>query len=88
MRPGRLIRSAIVLRPSMLLSLHRALIQADAGTVCRGGPRTSECQQVSLAAPLSWAVSDADRGQWAPSFLILGFYNKLVKQLGSDPVSA
>ena len=27
MRPGRLIRSAIVLRPSTLLCLHRALIQ-------------------------------------------------------------
>src|SRR5712691_6644607 len=27
MRPGRLIRSAIVLKPSTLLSLHRALIQ-------------------------------------------------------------
>ena len=27
MRPGRLLRSAIVLRPSTLLSLHRALIQ-------------------------------------------------------------
>jgi hypothetical protein len=23
-------------------------------------------------------------GQWAPSFLIMGVYNKLVKQLGSD----
>jgi hypothetical protein len=23
-------------------------------------------------------------GQWAPSLLILGLYNKLVKQLGSD----
>lgn len=23
-------------------------------------------------------------GQWAPSFLLLGIYNKLVKQLGSD----
>jgi hypothetical protein len=23
-------------------------------------------------------------GQWAPAFLILGVYNKLVKQLGSD----
>jgi hypothetical protein len=23
-------------------------------------------------------------GQWAPTFLILGLYNKLVKQLGSD----
>jgi hypothetical protein len=23
-------------------------------------------------------------GQWAPTFLILGIYNKLVKQLGSD----
>lgn len=23
-------------------------------------------------------------GQWAPSFLILGLYNKIVKELGSD----
>jgi len=23
-------------------------------------------------------------GQWAPTFLILGLYNTLVKQLGSD----
>lgn len=23
-------------------------------------------------------------GQWAPAFLLLGVYNKLVKQLGSD----
>lgn len=23
-------------------------------------------------------------GQWAPTFLVLGLYNKLVKQLGSD----
>jgi hypothetical protein len=27
-------------------------------------------------------------GQWAPSFLILGLYNKLVKQLGSDSLDA
>jgi hypothetical protein len=27
-------------------------------------------------------------GQWAPSFLLFGIYNKLVKQLGSDQVSA
>ena len=26
-------------------------------------------------------------GQWAPTFLILGLYNKLVKQLGSDAAS-
>lgn len=26
-------------------------------------------------------------GQWAPTILILGLYNKLVKQLGSDRVS-
>jgi hypothetical protein len=26
-------------------------------------------------------------GQWAPTFLILGLYNKLVKQLGSDHTS-
>ena len=25
-------------------------------------------------------------GQWAPTFLILGLYNKMVKVLGSDPV--
>jgi hypothetical protein len=27
-------------------------------------------------------------GQWAPTFLILGLYNKLVKQLGSDNARA
>jgi hypothetical protein len=27
-------------------------------------------------------------GQWAPSFLLFGIYNKLVKQLGSDRVTA
>jgi len=26
-------------------------------------------------------------GQWAPAFLIMGVYNKLVKQLGSDVYS-
>ena len=26
-------------------------------------------------------------GQWAPSFLLFGIYNKLVKQLGSDRMS-
>jgi len=26
-------------------------------------------------------------GQWAPTFLILGMYNKLVKQLGADAYS-
>ena len=26
-------------------------------------------------------------GQWAPTFLILGLHNKLVKQLGSDHTS-
>jgi hypothetical protein len=26
-------------------------------------------------------------GQWAPTFLILGLYNKLVKQLGSEGIS-
>lgn len=26
-------------------------------------------------------------GQWAPSFLLLGVYNKLVKQLGKDKTS-
>ncbi|HZQ19024.1 MAG TPA: hypothetical protein VFA90_09900 [Terriglobales bacterium] len=32
-----------------------------------------------------WAVFV---GQWAPTFLILGLYNKLVKQLGSDAFSS
>jgi hypothetical protein len=27
-------------------------------------------------------------GQWAPTFLILGLYNKVVKQLGSDASDA
>src|SRR2546422_3874917 len=45
MRPGRLLRSAIVLRPSTLLSLHRALIQRkyrwlfSSKTPTKPGPR-------------------------------------------------
>jgi hypothetical protein len=39
--------------------------RADAGTAHRRGQRPSECQYVSLAAPLSWAVSDADRSMTA-----------------------
>ncbi len=27
-------------------------------------------------------------GQWAPAFLIMGVYNKLVKQHGSDAISS
>ena len=27
-------------------------------------------------------------GQWAPSFLIMGIYNKMVKQHGSDALSS
>lgn len=27
-------------------------------------------------------------GQWAPTFLILGLYNKIVKELGSDSTDA
>ena len=35
---------------------------AHAGTDCGPGQRTGECRKLSLAAALSWAVSDADRG--------------------------
>ena len=43
----------------------------------------------SIAASLTLKVSGQDKnalfvGQWAPTFLLLGVYNKLVKQLGSD----
>ena len=43
----------------------------------------------SIAASLSLKISGRHKdalfvGQWAPTFLILGLYNKLVKQLGSD----
>ncbi len=43
----------------------------------------------SIATSLSLKVARRDKdalfvGQWAPTFLILGLYNKLVKQLGSD----
>ncbi len=43
----------------------------------------------SIATSLSLKVAGRDKdalfvGQWAPTFLILGLYNKLVKQLGSD----
>lgn len=43
----------------------------------------------SIAASLTLRImgrnSDANFvGEWAPTFLILGLYNKLVKQLGHD----
>jgi hypothetical protein len=43
----------------------------------------------SIAASLTLQImghrnSSLFVGQWAPTFLILGLYNKLVKQLGSD----
>jgi hypothetical protein len=44
---------------------------------------------VSMAASAALHFSGNQRasvfvGQWAPTLLILGVYNKLVKQLGSD----
>lgn len=43
----------------------------------------------SIATSLVLQMLDRKRnalfvGQWAPTFLLLGIYNKLVKQLGSD----
>jgi hypothetical protein len=43
----------------------------------------------SIGASLTLKIMGRDKdalfvGQWAPTFLILGLYNKLVKQLGSD----
>jgi len=43
----------------------------------------------SIAASLTLKISGRQKdalfvGQWAPTFLVLGVYNKLVKQLGSD----
>ena len=47
----------------------------------------------SMAASLSLKAAKKDHGalfvgQWAAPFLILGIYNKLVKQHGSDAVVA
>ena len=46
----------------------------------------------SIAASLTLQISGKQHastfvGQWAPTLLILGLYNKLVKQLGSDQAS-
>jgi hypothetical protein len=43
----------------------------------------------SIAASLTLKISGRQKdalfvGQWAPMFLVLGVYNKLVKRLGSD----
>lgn len=43
----------------------------------------------SMAASLVLKIMKEDKtalfvGQWAPSFLLLGIYNKLVKQQGND----
>ena len=45
----------------------------------------------SIAGSLVCKMSGKDHealfvGQWAPTFLLLGIYNKLVKVAGSDPV--
>ena len=44
-----------------------------------GAMATSAALQISGNKHASLFV-----GQWAPSFLLFGVYNKLVKQLGSD----
>ena len=46
----------------------------------------------SMAASATLKILGKDEwalfvGQWAPSFLLMGVYNKLVKQLGSDAYS-
>ena len=43
----------------------------------------------SIVASLALKMSGRDRdalfvGQWAPTFLLLGIYNKLVKMFGTD----
>ena len=43
----------------------------------------------SIGISLTMKITGRDKdalfvGQWAPTFLLLGVYNKLVKQLGSD----
>lgn len=47
----------------------------------------------SMAVSATFRIAGKDNlalffGQWAPSFLIIGLYNKLVKQHGSDAVSS
>ena len=44
-----------------------------------GAMATSATLQIMGNKPVSLFI-----GQWAPSFLLFGIYNKLVKQLGSD----
>ncbi len=43
----------------------------------------------SIAASLTLKITGREKdalfvGQWAPTFMLFGVYNKLVKQLGSD----
>ncbi len=44
------------------LDVHKKTVVACLRVPGARGQRTSECREVSLAAALSWAVSDADRG--------------------------
>ena len=44
-----------------------------------GAMTASATLQIAGNKPVSLFI-----GQWAPTFLIFGLYNKLVKQLGSD----
>jgi hypothetical protein len=47
----------------------------------------------SIAAALALKISGRSKdalfvGQWAPTFLLLGIYNKMVKMFGTDPRQA
>ena len=66
-RPGRLVRSAIVFKPTTLFNLHRALIQRKyRRPEPESGRRSGESSGLPLAATLSWAVSHAE-GRVTPS---------------------
>jgi hypothetical protein len=63
-----------------MIEEHTAKIPSDFFLWAAGG---------SIAASLALKITGDDRnavfvGQWAPTFLILGLYNKLVKLHGSE----
>lgn len=65
-------------------------IESQTSKVPSGGYLAAALGSMAASAILKIAGKDALAlfvGQWAPAFLIMGVYNKMVKQHGSDAYS-
>jgi hypothetical protein len=66
-------------------------IESQTARIPSVGYLTAAIVSMGVSAALKIAGKDQASlfvGQWAPAFLILGVYNKMVKQHGSDSTSS